>query len=144
VTDGAIGVLAQADIVDYNLLVSDPPAGTSTFSLSCCKFFRFSGSDLSATATQLVFNFSGADNGVVLIADPNLDFEVCCLTSGEASRPSSFCRGDGETLTFVTSFFVFNFQIGSAARATPEPGSLALLGKAISVWVSSIPNYLSL
>jgi hypothetical protein len=59
VTDGAIGVLPQADIIGYNLLLSGPPAGTNTFSLSCCNFFPFSGSDLSATATQLAARTPG-------------------------------------------------------------------------------------
>lgn len=126
VTDGKIGVLGQADIVGYNLVLSDHAVSTpSTFNLSCCNFFPFDGSDLSATATQLLFNFSGTDNGQVTFADPSLDFDVCFSTFGV---PNSLCEVAGETLTFLgTSPFDFDRQstglsgtqvIGTAATGT--------------------------
>ena len=115
VTDGTIGVLAQSNIIGYNLQLSDPAANPSTFSLSCCYFFPFDGSDLSATATQLLFNFSGTDSGVVDFAAPSLDYDVCFSTSGGASGPGSFCEGAGETLTFTSGPvpIVDNFQFTS-------------------------------
>jgi hypothetical protein len=102
VTDGKIGVLSQADIIGYSLVLSDPAGGTTTFNLSCCNFFPFQGSDLSATATQLLFNFSGTDSGVVDFADPSDAYDVCFSTSGGAFGPSSFCEGAGETLTYTS------------------------------------------
>jgi len=116
VTDGTIGALAQSDIIGYNLQLSDPGGNPSTWNLSCCNYFPFSGSDLSATATQLLFTFSGTDGGVVNIADPSLDFDVCFSTSGGAFGPASFCEGAGETLTMINTTPgapVFNFQFAS-------------------------------
>jgi hypothetical protein len=118
-TDGTIGTLGQANITGYNLLVND---GTNTFDLSCCDFFPFSGSDLSATATQLLFNFSGTD-GVLDITDPSLDFQVCfstvsCLSSGggEAIR---FLGLDGFHTQFTN--LTGSHVIGSVTSALPIP-----------------------
>jgi len=143
VTDGTIGALAQADIIGYNLLLSDPAVSApSTFNLSCCSFFPFSGSDLSATATQLLFNFSGTDSGQVAFADPSLDYDLCFSTSGGAV-PSSFCPVAGETLRFLgTSPFGFNFQsttlsgkdVIATASSVPEPSTLALLCAGIALF----------
>ena len=131
VTDGTIGVLAQSDIVGYSLQLSDPAVSANTFTLSCCNFFPFSGSDLSATPTQLLFNYSGSDEGVVDISDPSLDFDVCFSTAPGASGPSSLCEGAGETLTYLSPSFVFTFQsnsqsgtgvIGNTASSLGLPG----------------------
>lgn len=118
-TDGTVGVLAQANIVGYNLQLSED---TRTFHLSCCNFFPFTGSDLSATATQLLFNFSGTDNGAVVFADASDDFDVCFSTFAFGPG-SSFCEGAGETLTFTTIAccglqFMFTSQSGTQAIAT--------------------------
>src|ERR1017187_2616400 len=76
VTDGTIGVLGQANIIAYNLFLSDPAADLNgeggTWTLSCCNYFPCSGG-LSATATHLLFDFSGTDGGGVDFADPTLD-----------------------------------------------------------------------
>jgi large repetitive protein len=101
VTDGTLGVLAQSNIIGYNLQLSDPTANPSTFSLSCCNFFPFDGSDLSATATELLFNFSGTDGGVVDIAAPSDAFAVCFSTFAFGAGPG-LCEGAGETLTFTS------------------------------------------
>lgn len=119
-TDGTIGILGQANITGYNLLVND---GTNTFDLSCCNFFPLSGSDLSATATQLLFNFSGTDRGVVDIADPSLDTHVCFSTVG------CFNNGAGETIRVLGPSGVdIQFTslsgpqvIGSVTSALPIP-----------------------
>ena len=144
VTDGTVGVLAEADIIGYNLLLSDPAVSApSTFNLSCCSFFPFDGSDLSATATQLLFNFSGTDSGVVDFADPSLDYDLCFSTFGGAFGPSSFCQGAGETLTFLgTSPFGLNFQsttlsgtdVIATASSVPEPSTLTLLCAGIALF----------
>ncbi|MGD0297804.1 MAG: hypothetical protein ABSE86_11865 [Bryobacteraceae bacterium] len=109
-TDGATGVLAQTDILGWNLLLND---GTSTFNLPGGILFGFSGSDLSATPTQLLFDFNGADNGNFLISDGSLDFSVCFSATPLSS--SAFCQGAGETLRFMTSPAVFNSQFSSLA-----------------------------
>jgi hypothetical protein len=128
VTDGTIGVLAQADILGYDLLLTDETYTAELSSAFSLDFFPFSGSDLSATPTQLLFNFSGTDDGVVDIADPSLDYQLAFCTSGCFS-------GAGETIHFLTPSFTFDNLLTSLSgtqaigtTSTPEPTSLALLG----------------
>src|ERR1039457_5880155 len=125
VTDGTIGVLGQANIIAYNLFLSDPAADLNgeggTWTLSCCNYFPFSGG-LSATATQLLFDFS---DGLVDFSDPSLDFQLC-LSSFADGGP---CQGAGVGLAFLTSLpsFGYNYQFTSrsgtavigTATATP-------------------------
>ena len=118
VTDGTIGVLGQANIIAYNLFLSDPAAdlnGFSTWTLVCCTFFPFTGSDLSATATHLLFDFSGTDGGGVDFADPTLDFQLCLSTAGGAFGGP--CQGAGVGLAFLTSLpsFGYNYQFTSVS-----------------------------
>jgi hypothetical protein len=127
VTDGTTGVLAQANIIGYDLQLSED---TRTFHLSCCNFFPFTGSDLSATATQLLFNFSGMDNGAVVFADPSLDFDVCFSTFAFGPG-NSLCEGAGKTLTFATIAccglqFMFTGQSGTQVIASTNPVDIAL------------------
>src|SRR5271157_1463107 len=70
-TDGTIGGLTSANIVDWTLLLND---GIFTFTLfgpssgnNSVVFTQ--GADVSASATQLLFNFGGSDNGVLLFQD---------------------------------------------------------------------------
>jgi len=72
VTDGATGVLGTSDILDWNLLLND---GFTTFDLfgplsGSNSQVGVSGSDLSATATALSFNFSG--DGYAIFQAPTL------------------------------------------------------------------------
>jgi hypothetical protein len=93
-TDGTIGVLGPANIDGWNLLLND---GTTTWTLPQGTFFPFTGSDLSATATQLLFNFSGTDGGVFDISDGSLDFNVCFSAANGACWGNN---GGGETIVF--------------------------------------------
>ncbi len=74
-TDGTIGVLGDANLLDWNLLLDD---GVGTFNLlgplsGNNSGVDISGSDLSATATQLLFNFSGS--GFALFQNPSIGSE---------------------------------------------------------------------
>src|SRR5664279_3454359 len=66
-TDGSLGVLSAANFVDWSLLLND---GTSTYTitgpLSGNNSVAFvQGADTTASATQLLFDFSGIDNGIL-------------------------------------------------------------------------------
>lgn len=67
-TDGTMGVLAAANVTDWNLTLFD---GTNTFVLTGPasgnnSHVFITGSDVTATANSLLFNFSGIDLGYLL------------------------------------------------------------------------------
>jgi hypothetical protein len=63
-TDGALGVLGAADITNWNLALTGVGA---TYNLTGGSSIAYvNGSDLTATANNLFFNFDGADGGLLL------------------------------------------------------------------------------
>jgi hypothetical protein len=128
-TDGATGPLSAADFVDWNLLLN---VGPSTFDLmgplsgnNSVVFVR--GGDTQVFGTQLMFNFSGIDNGTFLfqqgLFSPN---HYYC----DASQPAPCFPGE----TVVPISLTVGYQnvnlhgvmvIGNEA-GTPEPGACLL------------------
>jgi hypothetical protein len=133
-TDGTIGVLGAGNILNWNLLLND---GSTTFDLlgplsGSNSQFGVSGSDLSATATEMVFNFSGA--GWAMFQAPTLfsGFDLWC-TQGTIQCTSS--TGTGEVLT-TSGANQFTALSGMQVIATvPEPSTLSLLGLGMTVMV---------
>jgi hypothetical protein len=137
-TDGTLGVLAQTDILGYDLLLNDgtdPPVDLN--SLFLVNVFE-AGSDLSASSTQLLFNFGGTDRGSLGFVDPSLDFGVCFTTTlgcfaisspgpGEATKYSSLNSPLNNQFTSVSGTQVIGTS-SSSTSSTPEPSTLALLG----------------
>ena len=63
-TDGTIGPLAASDITSWNLILNGPSA---SFNLTPSNSgVEVVGTDLTADATNLYFNFSGTDSGLLL------------------------------------------------------------------------------
>jgi hypothetical protein len=151
VTDGTIGSLTATNIVDYNLLWND---GTTTFDLTG----PLSGGNsayggpgiLSATSTQLLFDFGPTDTNDFLYFASNANFnsgatqyEVCfegnandCtsgLPAGAVALASYTYTGVGdETLyTPMTGDQVIGTASGSSN--VPEPPTLAILGAGIAL-----------
>lgn len=132
-TDGTLGVLGAANFIDWNLFLQD---GSSTYDLlgplsgnNSSAYVQ--GSDLSATATQLLFNFSGNDDGYFLIQYGfgvhdgfhyycDSTFSGTCLT-GETVAPDDFTQGQTVSRSG-------EIVIGSTV---PEPSSLLLFGSSI-------------
>jgi hypothetical protein len=115
-TDGTLGVLSGSNILGWNLTYSN---GTNT---SGGLLFPFTGSDLSATANQLSFNFSGGDGGVFDISDGSLDFDLFYCSSGQPSNQSCWLNGGGgegiRINTFVSPSNEFVSQSGTQPIAT--------------------------
>jgi hypothetical protein len=75
VTDGKTGVLAQSDIVSWSLTLNGAGGVSSNItSVGGESVFKLVGSDLSATSTNLYFNYSGSDTGWLAfqVANPGL------------------------------------------------------------------------
>ena len=137
ITDGTIGVLDSADILDWNLLLNN---GTTTYDLGGPgpdQFGGVNGADLSATATQLLFNFSGTDGGFFNFANIVPGSELLCFSSA----PDCFSVGGtqapvGESLLIAPESFTIQSTSLSGTQviaSTPEPSTLILLVAGIAL-----------
>jgi hypothetical protein len=127
-TDGTTGVLGASNILNWNLLLND---GSTTFDLrgplsGSNSQFGVSGSDLSASTTELQFDFSGA--GWAMFQAPTLftGSDLWC-TQGTIMCTSS--TGTGEVLTTAGSN-QFTALSGThvIASTVPEPSYSLLFG----------------
>jgi hypothetical protein len=132
-TDGTIGVLAAGDFLDWSLLLND---GTNTYNLygplsGNNSSVYVSGSDVTATATQLLFNFSGTDNGYFLfqygvgIHDGyhyycDATFSGICL-AGETVAPAYYTQGQNVSRSG-------DVVIGTTAVPEPDTCGFMLTG----------------
>jgi hypothetical protein len=137
VTDGTIGILVQSDIVDWNLLLND---GTNTKDLlgplsgsNSVVFVGFGNTtNLSATATQMLYNFSANDTMGALIFESTAiptDGYLCFNSEGCTQALPFPPPGTGVEQLSATSSLQ-NFQgteltgtqvIGTAINAVPAP-----------------------
>ena len=138
ITDGKIGTLAETDILGWNLTVKGSGATISLSSSGGQSAVRIGGGDLTATSTQLFFNFSGADRGYLLFQSnsPGLfsgakyfcdaeDASVCF--KGAAAVPVTF----SDATTVVDSTLSGNVLIATAG-AGGGPGGGPIGGPSIS------------
>jgi hypothetical protein len=135
-TNGATGILNPANIIDWNLQLI---VGADTFNLTGPASGNnsgvfISGTDVTATATNLFFNFSGIDTGSLL-------FEVS-FGSGQhyycdSAATTVLCL-QGETVVPQTLANFRNISRsgndiigtvpGGGGGSAPEPATISLLG----------------
>ncbi len=125
-TDGTIGVVSNANIVDFSITIDVNGIGATTSGIGT---LTNSGGLLSATPTQLLFDykaFAGSfDRFVIFDAASN---QGLCFTN-----LASLCAGFGPVMAwFNNSGRIAAFQskpLGSAVigTAVPEPASWAML-----------------
>jgi len=68
------GPLAAGNIISWNLTVTDPTPPLTSFNIVGPSGSQVGvvGADLTETSTELLFNFSGTDNGYLLFQSPQL------------------------------------------------------------------------
>ena len=131
-TDGATGVLSASGVLAWDLelngvsasfnLTSGPPPNSAVV---------VTGSDLTATATALSFNFSGTDGGYFLIqdglfsgsqyyCDQALGGSTCL--QGESVVPQYYTDSSAQIVSRTGT------QVIGTATTVPEPGPMALGG----------------
>jgi hypothetical protein len=134
-TDGTIGTLGTANIVNWDITLNDgtnplftlegPTSGNNSTDL-------LEGSDLTASATQLIFNFSGVDDGLFILENPSVgnDGPALCYTisGGCLGGPAGgveLVATAPEVTTVSTA--MSGPQVIAGTASAPEPGSALLL-----------------
>lgn len=140
-TDGTIGVLSSSNILNWDLLLND---GTTTFTLEGPlsgdnSGLGLEGSDLSATSTQLLFNYSGTDYGYALFQapEPGSGMDWFCPTTTLDCSAGVVGNNLKITGTQQTTALTGTQAIGNVGGVVPEPSALGLatLGVAfLSFW----------
>jgi PEP-CTERM motif len=133
-TDGSLGVLGSSDITDWNLVLTN---GGSSFTdrgphSGSNSAFLLTGSALSETSTQLVFNF-GALTACMDFQAPKIGSHVDFWALQGSSGGCFDYLGAGQAVmtSYGTASTSRNFRstvIGTASTAVTEPATLALLG----------------
>ena len=132
-TDGTIGTLASADIIAWSLTLND---GTNTVLVQTGannSYAAITGGALTATSTDLIFNYSFGTNSDFSIATPNAPPPVwgqICYTNfsncwGPAGVGVYNVGGDGQ-LVYISQTGLHTIASGGTA-VVPAPASLALL-----------------
>jgi hypothetical protein len=131
VTDGTIGTLSNANILSWeltltSLYVNGSPALISSDAGSSFIF----GSNLSATATELLFDFEGVV-GSFSLTGAGANFWSLCAPLGCFPGPSMFeaIGSDMASFDFEQSEHagIVAFATVAAVTTVPEPSSLVLL-----------------
>ena len=134
-TNGAVGTLSVGDIVSWNLLLND---GVSTFDLmgTSNSAVDINGTSLSATATDLFFNFSNTTEDFVLFQNPVLGSgeNFLCFEGAVAgcSAPSSInLRVNIDDTSQVLPETGVQIVGIAGTSATPGPFVLLLFGTSL-------------
>jgi hypothetical protein len=133
-TDGTLGTLTDADIIDWNIALKPNPGTPFTLfgPLSGNNSgYLSSGSNLSATATQLAFDFSL--DGFSLFQNPAAGSSINYICfAGNGTLCGNF---NGPSINDGTDVFGVNTQteplssvVIGAAAGVPEPSTVGMLG----------------
>ena len=124
-TDNTIGTLSQSNITNWNLLLND---GTGTFNLlgplsGANSQLLILGNSFSATAKDLLFNFTGSNNDLVLFQNPTTGSSqnAWCIKNGQCGD-----FGPGEVVLLTLANLQSSSRSGLTSIATTSSGSQAV------------------
>jgi hypothetical protein len=132
-TDGTLGALVSANLVDWNLTLND---GTTTFLLTAANSERgiFSGTPLTETPTQLLFDTT--NGGAVLFQNPAFasGVNLWCLDNASGScnslpgTESLRINGAIQKSSWQGIVVIGTAEGAGAPAAVRQPATLMLLG----------------
>jgi hypothetical protein len=136
VTDGTIGTVAPANIVSWDLTITDGTNNMTTILTpadSSVQSFNGNSSDLAATSTHLTYNFSDpSEEELAFGLAPNA---LCLGPSGGLCAFGSLGNvigiadnGQEQATTYTGTQIIASV---SAVTAVPEPSSMLLLGSVL-------------
>lgn len=136
-TDGTLGALTAANIVSWNLELIDNLDNSKNYTLtsSNSSLVVFTGTALSATATELLFDFDGFGEVGIQADDPGpfsgwryfcFSTGVFACLEGETISPG-YVFDDGAVLTGADAPVGVVRLTPPSGDPVPEPGTLALL-----------------
>jgi hypothetical protein len=162
VTDGTIGALNSGDILSWNLTLND---GTATANLSSSSsnsqvavhYETYYGADdpLSATATQMLFNFSdnlGTSSVAYFLFESNTGPGYLCFVTPTCGGGVPGTPGAGveqvsaseiQPMQYVSLTGTQVIASTRAPSATPEPSSFVLLGTGVMGLLGAIRRRLA-
>jgi PEP-CTERM motif len=129
-TDGATGTIDPSDFTAWNLVLTGPGSTMTISSNDAAHAVYGSGVDITASATQISFNFSASDGGFLVFQQVmNSGQTYWCVNSD-----SGTCK-DNESVVpqgFMDTSAQFADRegtqvIATAAGAVPEPATWALM-----------------
>ncbi len=157
ITDGTIGTLNGGNIVGWNLLVTDGAYSFDENSSSPTSLgLYFHTDDLSATASQLLFNFSGTDSPNFMyftgVTNPGAydwgtqftvcfqsEFDACVDVGGAEAVLIENFNGVGDLFPYTSLSGTQVIGTAAGSSPTPEPSTVALLGTALTLLVTRRP-----
>lgn len=133
-TDGSLGFLAPANVVDWNITLNPNPGAPFTLEGPLSgnnSGLSISGNGLFTTSTGLFFDFSNPGYALFQNPAPGSGINYLCFAGN-----GTLCGGfDGPAINDGTDVFGMNTQpemasrvlIGTAGAEVPEPGTLSIL-----------------
>ncbi len=126
-TDDTLGILSAANIIDWTITVAKP--GESALLNPGNSNLIFSSTALSATATQLLFDFDGSGGFAFAMSGVGNSRPAYCISGATGVNCNSTPNTEGVFFTSgdITQTFDGVSVLGSVGGGVPEPASWALM-----------------
>jgi hypothetical protein len=126
-TDGALGSLSDSDITDFTIMITDSHGSLTLTPLNAGVEI---GGGLSATSTDLLFDFSSSGYALFQNPAPGSSENFLCFAGqicGSSSGAINLLVGNDFPGGVSTTAMSGNVVIASVAGAVPEPATWALM-----------------